>query len=108
MYFKIDYEKVSDLGEFLKLKSDELDKLYNDFLDICDRIDDNYKSEDSVVVTDKFRRDLNMYTNENKLLKAGGILLKRTASLYSNQEEQWANRVIREALNKGVRPDERG
>ena len=95
MYFKIDYEQVSDLGEFLKLKSEELDGLYKDIIDICDKIDENYITEDSVIVTDKFRRYLNTFIKENYLLKAGGISLRKSSSLYSNQEIEWANNVIK-------------
>ena len=64
MYFKVDNQKVSELSLFLKQKSEDLEKIYNDFLDICDKVEVNYQSEDSTIYLQKFRNYINSF-NKN-------------------------------------------
>ena len=103
MVFKIDYDKVSDVGLFFKNKSDELDSLYRDILGLCDSIEENYQSEDSTVYLNRFRNYLKIFLNENKLLRKGGYVLDKTSALYSNQEIDWCNTIVKSDLNKGGR-----
>ncbi len=103
MYFKIDYDKVSNIGLFLKNKSDELDTLYNDVLDICEKIEENYKSEDSSVYLYRFINYVLLFTEENEYLRKGGYVLAKVSSLYSNQEIKWAKDVMNSDLCKGGR-----
>ena len=49
MFFKINQEKVSEVGNFLKMKHHELDTLFDDVLKICDKIEQNYISEESTI-----------------------------------------------------------
>ena len=100
MYFKIDYNKVSDLGAFLKNKSEELDTLYDDILKLCDEIETNYVSLDSSIYLSKFRGYVNTFIDENVDLKKGGLVLERISNRYNNQEERWAKRVMQDDLNK--------
>lgn len=103
MYFKIDYDKVSDTGLFLKNKSEELESLYNDVLDICEKIEENYKSEDSAVYLYQFINYIVKFNYENEYLKKGAYVLAKVSSLYSNQEIKWAKSVLNSDLNKGGR-----
>ena len=103
MYFKIDYDKVSDVGFYLKNKSDELDGLYSDILGICDEIENNYKSEDSTVYLSRFRYNVEKLMKENQDLKKGSDVLRKIYSLYSNQEADWAQSILDSELDKGGR-----
>lgn len=100
MYFKINQEKVSEVGHFLQEKSDELDNLYCDVLTICNDIEDNYKSEDSTVYLAKFRNYIKDFVIENQDLREGGKVLDNTSILYDNQETSWANAVIQSDFGK--------
>ena len=96
--FNVDHEKLFEISSFLNEKSEELDTLYNELLDICDKIEENYKSEDSSIYLSRFRKNINTFINENEVLKDGGQVLKKVSSLYGNQEEKWANKVKQEIL----------
>ena len=49
MNYSVDYEKIGEIGSYLSIKGEELDRVYGELLDICTSIDDNWKSEDSSV-----------------------------------------------------------
>ena len=103
MYFKIDCEKVLDVGQFLNSKSNELDSLYRDVLEICNKIEENYVSEDSTVYLSKFRNYVKVFQLENNDLKTGAATLYKTACLYSGQEDNWVNTIVKSDLNQGGR-----
>ena len=100
MYFKINCEKVSEVGNSLKSKSEELDTLYNDVLKLCDQIEENYRSEDSTIYLNRFRGYVYYFLNENQKVYLGGKYLSKTSSSYSEQEEKWAKSIIQDELNK--------
>ena len=100
MYFKINCDKVSEVGNSLKYKSEELDTLYNDVLKLCDEIEENYKSEDSTIYLNKFRGYIYYFLSENQNVYLGGKYLSGTSSSHSEQEEKWANSIIEEELNR--------
>lgn len=100
MYFKVDNQKVSELSQFLIQKSDELDGIYNDFLDICDKVEENYQSEDSTVYLQKYRNYVNSFKIENEDLRYGGQVLNKTVSLYTEQEDNWAKSIMQDDLYK--------
>ena len=103
MRFKIDYNKVSDLGQFLENKSDELDEMYEYILKICDRIDENYRSEESTIYTSKFQGYAKRLIHDNLFLREGGMVLDRTSSLYNNQENAWAKKVMQTDLREEIK-----
>lgn len=103
MRFKIDSNKVTELGIFLENKSDELDSLYSDVLKIIDRIDENYRSEDSTVYTSRFEDYTKRIINDNKYLKEGGKVLDRTSLLYDNRENAWAKKVTQTDLREEIK-----
>lgn len=103
MRFKIDSNKVTELGIFLENKSDELDSMYNDVLKIIDRIDENYRSEDSTVYTSRFEDYTKRIINDNKYLKEGGKVLDRTSLLYDNRENAWAKKVTQTDLREEIK-----
>ena len=103
MRFKIDSNKVTELGIFLENKSDELDSMYNDVLKIIDRIDENYRSEDSTVYTSRFEDYTKRIINDNKYLKEGGKVLDRTSLLYDNRENEWAKKVTQTDLREEIK-----
>lgn len=96
MTFNVDYDKLSELGHYFETKSDELDSLYNDLLGICDKIDENYKSEDSTVYLARFKSNIKNLVQENEDLRLGGQVLNDTSILYGNQELYWAKKVTQE------------
>lgn len=100
MYFKIDYDKVNDIGKSMKVKSEELDSLYRDVLDICHEIGRNYISEDSTVYLSRFEDYIKDFIYENQYLREGGYTLYRISKLYGSQEEDWAKTVYNSDLNK--------
>lgn len=100
MYFKVDSNRVSDVSQFLLQKSDELDGLYNDLLNICNQVEENYQSEDSTIYILKFRNYIKSFVRENEDLRYGGHVLNKTVSLYNNQEDGWAKSIIQDDLYK--------
>ena len=100
--FDIDSEKTTEFAHFLKNKSDELDRLYQDVLKLCDDIEKNYISEDSSVYLDRFRNNVNILQNENKNLRKGGITLDSATALYTQQEDKWAKEMAQIDLDKEV------
>ena len=38
MNFKVDYEKVQEVGNSLKLKSEEINRIYIEMLELCKQI----------------------------------------------------------------------
>ncbi len=101
--FKADDERISDIGYFLKNKSEELDNLYSDLLKICDDIEKDYISEDSPIYMAKYRSYIKQFLLENEDLKDGGNVLNKTSSTYSEQENTWAKQIMEneELLKKG-------
>ena len=91
--FLIDSEKTDAFSNFLKNKSRELDCLYKDVLQLCDRIEDNYKSEDSSIFLGRFRKNINTFVKENEDLYEGGNVIDKTNALYNQQEDKWAKEV---------------
>ena len=100
MYFKINQDKVSEVGHIFQEKSDELDNLYCDILALCNDIEENYKSEDSTIYISKFKNYIKDFVIENQDLRAGGQLLDKTSAMYNNQEISWANTVNQSDFNK--------
>ena len=100
--FKIDGEKLSELGHFFKSKSDELESLYKDILDICNQIGENYIGKDSTVYINRFKKNINVLLQENEYLREGGFVLDDTTQLYTNQEDKWAKDIAKSDLNKEV------
>ena len=100
--FKIDDEKLRELGYFFKTKSDELESLYKDILGICNQIGENYVGRDSTIYINRFKNNLNKLLKENEYLREGGFVLDDTTQLYTNQEDKWAKDIAKSDLNEEV------
>ncbi len=101
MYFKINYEEVSKVGDYIIERSNELEKLYSDINKLCDEISEAYITEDSPITINKFKEYLTKFSYDNSLLKEGGLSLKASSSSYNDQDDKWANKVAQMDLDKG-------
>ena len=100
--FEIDNEKVLDLASFFICLSEEINNLYSDLLQLCDRVEENYISEDSSIFLDKFRNCINRFAYENEALYDGGKTLDKTNALYSQKEDKWVKEVTKLEEDKEV------
>lgn len=105
MVFKVDYDKVSEVGNSLVTKSDELESLYLELIDICKDIDENWRSEDSSVYVGQMISYVKEKENENTYLYNTGSTLKNISSLYGEQNEKWANDLMNSDLIKKEKMD---
>lgn len=101
MVFKVDYEKVSEIGHYLAEKTTELHSLYFDVVDICKEIDENWRSEDSSVYIYQFISFIENKMRENEKLNIAGRTLKDISSIYSEQDNKWLNDLLRNDIVKG-------
>ena len=101
MYFKVDYEKVSEVGHSLATKAEELDSLYFKVIDLCNLINDNWQSEDSTIYLSHFVRFVKDRLNEDSKILEAGNALNRISSRYSEQENKWVDDLIKSDILKG-------
>lgn len=101
MNFKVDYEKVQEVGNSLKLKSEEINRIYIEMLELCKQIGENWQSEDSSVYLEHMILYIKEKIKENQLLEKAGTTLNNISSLYSGQDNKWANYLLKtDLLNK--------
>ncbi len=100
--FEFDDDKAKNFADFLKSKSEQLDSLYGDVSQLCDRIEEKYISEDSSIYLGRFRNNINKLKFENEDLHEGGIVLDKTTLLYNQQENKWAQKVLQLDTDKEV------
>ena len=91
--FKFETEKNVEFSKFLKSKNEELNSIYNSLFDLCNKIEENYKSQDSSVFLDGFRTEIESMVSENEDLNESGAVLDKTRALYTGQEEKWEKKV---------------
>lgn len=101
MVFKVDYDKVSEVGHSLAEKTAELHALYFDVAEICNAIDENWRSEDSSVYIYQFVNFIENKMKENENLNTAGRALKDISSIYSEQDNKWLNDLLRSDIMKG-------
>ena len=89
MYFKADYDRLSDISRASLNKSNELNELYNDILKILDDINYNWRSEDSSVYIAQMKKYLKQQARENEALFQGAFKLNKIAVLYGAQDDKW-------------------
>ena len=95
MVFKVDYDKVSEVGQSFQEKSEKLNSLYYDLIDICKEIDENWKSEDSTIYLSHMATFILSKIDENETLFDTGRVLSKVSSRYSDQDDKW----IKDLLN---------
>ena len=100
MVFKVDYDKVSDVGNALLTKSEELNSLYLEVIDICKEINECWIGEDSSIYLGHMAVYLRDKIKENEMLHNTGKALKKVSSLYSDQDSKWANDLLKTELIK--------
>lgn len=98
MVFKVDYDKVSDVGNALLTKSEELNSLYLEIIDLCKDINENWISEDSSIYLGHMTVYLKNKIRENESLYNTGSSLKKVSSLYSDQDNKWVNDLLKSDL----------
>ncbi len=95
MKFSVDYEKLKDLGVFTVNKSEEIDEIYAEILELCGQIDENWKSEDSSIYVGNMRDYVTLTGQENESLLVSGEVLKKLSSLYSEQDNKWVRDIMK-------------
>jgi hypothetical protein len=100
MVFKVDYEKMSEVGHSFLDKSEELNSLYLDVIEICKEIDENWKSEDSTIYLRHMAAFLVTKIKENERLFETGKVLNKVSSRYGDQNDKWANDLLKSDLMK--------
>ena len=98
MYFKVDYEKLSDISRASLNKSNELNELYTDIMKIFEDINDNWISEDSSVYIGQMKKFMKDRVTENDALFKGAFALNKIAVLYGAQEDKWEEELKRSSL----------
>lgn len=101
MFFKVDYDKVSETSSILKQKSEELNTLYFEIVDLCKSIDENWQSEDSTVYLAQLLSFLRERIQENEKLNNAGSVLKNVSSRYAEQDAKWEKELIQNDIMKG-------
>jgi hypothetical protein len=96
MNFSIDYEKIGELGNYLLSKSQEIDKLYDELINICKSIDENWESKDSSVYVYKIETFINELAKENEQIVGTGNLLNKIAGVYNDQDNKWNKKLLSE------------
>ncbi len=96
MVFKVDYDKVSEVGHSFLDNSEKLYSLYGDLIEICKEIDENWKSEDSTIYLSHMVSYLKEKIIENERLVETGKALNKVSSRYSEQDDKW----VKDLLNK--------
>lgn len=95
MKFCVDYEKLNDLGVFIVKKSEEIDDIYAEILELCGQIDENWKSEDSSIYVGKMRDFVTLTRQYNENLLVSGEVLKKLSSSYSEQDNKWVRDIMK-------------
>lgn len=98
MYFKVDYDKLSDISRASLNKSNELNELYSDVMKIFDDINDNWISEDSSVYIGQMKKYMKNRVLENDALFKGAFTLNKIAILYGAQDDKWEEELKRSSL----------
>ena len=100
MNFSIDYDKLGEIGSYLSIKGEELDRIYGELLDICASIENNWKSEDSSVYMYKMISFIKKLVDENEQIVGTSELLTRLSNKYNEKDVEWEKNIIREDRNK--------
>jgi len=100
MVFKVDYDKVSEVGRSFLTKCDELNSLYLDLIEICKEINEKWISEDSSVYLGHMTVYILEKMKENEGLFEIGKVLNKVSSRYSDQDNKWAKDLLKSDLVK--------
>ena len=95
MNFRIDYDKVFEIGQFVKEKSEEINTIYLEMIDLCKQINDNWQSEDSSVYLEHMIQYIKEKMNDNEILDKAGTTLCKVSSLYSEQDNKWMKDLLK-------------
>ncbi len=89
MYFKADYNRLSDISRASLNKSNELNDLYNDLLKILDEVGENWISDDSTIYLSRMKNYIKERADENEALFTGAFKMNKIAVLYGAQDDKW-------------------
>lgn len=94
MYFKADYDKLSDISRASLNKCNELVDLYSDILKILTDIEKNWVSnDDSYIYLCKMQDFMKARIDEVEALYSGSFTLNNVSMLYGDQDDKWAREV---------------
>ena len=98
MYFRADYNRLSDLSRATLNKSNELHDKYLEIIQILEDIDSNWISEDSSIYISNMIKFLNDRVIENEKIANGSYALNKIAILYGAQDDKWEKDLKRSTL----------
>ncbi len=100
MVFKLDYEKAREVGTSLVKKTEELNSLYSDIINISQLMDDCWKSEDSSIYISHFVDYIKTRMRENELFYGASRTLKDISLMYEEQDDKSFNNLVQKDFSK--------
>lgn len=100
MVFKLDYEKVAEVGTSLVGKAEELNSLYSDVINISQLMDDCWMSEDSSIYISHFVDYIKMKKIENELFYGASRTLKDISLMYAEQDEKGLRNLVQKDFSR--------
>ncbi len=95
MNFRIDYDKVYEIGQFVKEKSEEINTIYLEIIDLCKQINDNWQSEDSSVYLEHMIQYVKAKMKDNEILDKSGTTLCKVSTFYNEQDNKWMKDLLK-------------
>ena len=98
MYFKADYDKLSDISRASLNQCNELNDIFADMIQICKDVEANWVSQDSSIYLDRMKSYLEDAVKENDSLLKGAFCLNKVAILYGAQDDKWEEELLKSSL----------
>lgn len=100
MFFKANYSKMQETSNLLISKTQEINKLYLELIDLCKLVDENWQSEDSSIYILQFMNFIKEKMQENEQMLEVGKVLGSVSSLYMEQDTKWATDIINNDIER--------
>lgn len=100
MYFKADYEKLSEISRTSLTKCNDLNDLYADIVKIIEEVDKCWTDMPSIVYFSEMKDFLTQKSRELNALLAGSFTLNKIAMIYGAQDDKWADLIKRSSIVK--------
>ena len=100
MYFKADYDKLSEISRTSLTKCNDLNDLYADIVKIIEEVDKCWTDMPSIVYFSEMKDFLTQKSRELNALLAGSFALNKIAMIYGAQDDKWADLIKRSSIVK--------
>lgn len=98
MYFKADYDKLSEISRSALTECNNLNDAIADMIQICRDIEENWISEDSSIYIGRMKTYLYDAALEQDSLLQGAFTLNKIAVKYGAQDDKFESMVKRSNL----------